>query len=250
MSQSAFEAWTRDGKAVLIVLASRPERDAVLNASGFAQDLPLDAWIPLTLRPGIELLMTGVGKANSAAGTACALDPDRHALVINMGVGGALPRESTGPLAVGLAVAGSMSLFADEGVQTPSGWTSMAELGFPLLENQRDASSSGGGGGESVDAIVSDPAALAIASNLCDHTAAISTVSTCSGTDASAMQTARRTRAWVEAMEGAAVGLVATRLGVPFVEIRVISNRTGDRDRQGWVMGRALQRLGQLVRQI
>lgn len=38
-------------------------------------------------------------------------------------------------------------------------------------------------------------------------------------------------------MEGAAVLLAAHRLGIPAAEIRVISNTTGDRDRQVWDFG-------------
>lgn len=250
MSQRAFEAWTHGGKAVLVVLASKPERDAILATSKFAPDSPPDAWIPMHLRTGVELLMTGVGKANAAAGTARGLDPERHGLVISLGVGGALPRESTGPLALGQAVAGTTSLFADEGVQSPAGWSPMADLGFPLVQHQINAVHAAPRVSGSLDAIASDPDALAIAANLCDHTAAIATVSICSGADPLAMQIACRTGAWVEAMEGAAVGLVASRLGVPFVEIRVVSNRTGDRDRQGWDISLALKRLSHLARQI
>ena len=42
-------------------------------------------------------------------------------------------------------------------------------------------------------------------------------------------------------------GQVAARLGVPFLEMRVISNTTGDRERQAWAIGGALRKLAGLA---
>ena len=55
---------------------------------------------------------------------------------------------------------------------------------------------------------------------------------------------AARTKAVAEAMEGAAVVHAARRLGVPAIELRVISNTTGDRDNQKWDLAGALAALG------
>ena len=56
-----------------------------------------------------------------------------------------------------------------------------------------------------------------------------------------------RTGAIAEGMEGAACGLVAARTGVRFAELRVISNRTGRRDQQGWNLDGAFKRLGEIL---
>jgi nucleoside phosphorylase len=56
-----------------------------------------------------------------------------------------------------------------------------------------------------------------------------------------------RTGALAEAMEGAAVGMVAARLGVAFAEVRVISNNTGDRGGQAWDLPGALAGLTRLI---
>ena len=73
------------------------------------------------------------------------------------------------------------------------------------------------------------------------------TVATCSGSDLQADLVARRTSAVAEAMEGAAVVHAARRLGVPAIEVRAISNTTGDRDQQQWNIGKALAALGDAV---
>jgi futalosine hydrolase len=49
-------------------------------------------------------------------------------------------------------------------------------------------------------------------------------------------------------MEGAAAVHAARRLGVAGIELRTVSNTTGDRDRQAWDLGRALAALGESVR--
>ena len=78
----------------------------------------------------------------------------------------------------------------------------------------------------------------------------MATVSTCSGTDSLAAQVRNRTGALAEAMEGASVGLVAHRLGVPFGEVRIVSNTTGDRDRQRWDIKLALSKLSEVIGQL
>lgn len=76
----------------------------------------------------------------------------------------------------------------------------------------------------------------------------IATVATCSGTDAAAAEVERRTGALAEAMEGAAVVHAALRLNVPAIELRTISNTTGDRARQRWDLAAGLEALGRAVR--
>jgi futalosine hydrolase len=78
----------------------------------------------------------------------------------------------------------------------------------------------------------------------------IATVATCSGTDEAAESIPRRTGALAEAMEGAAVVHAARRLGTPALEIRAISNTTGDRAEQVWDLDRALSALGVAVREL
>lgn len=190
---------------------------------------PHDPWriIPLG---AADLLITGVGKANAAAALARVLDTTR--LVINVGIAGALPTPAGVP-AVPLAqvVAATRSVYADEGVQTPDRFISMHELGFAP-------------GAFAETGVTPPPDVLASIAPLVHTTGAIATVSTCSGTDNLARDVARRTGAIAEAMEGAALAQVAHRLGASFVEIRAISNTTGDRARQQWVIRPALQALG------
>jgi nucleoside phosphorylase len=75
----------------------------------------------------------------------------------------------------------------------------------------------------------------------------IATVATCSGTDEQADLIQNRTGCICEAMEGAAVVHTAQRLGIKAIEIRVISNTTGNRETQKWDINLALANLGKTI---
>lgn len=175
-----------------------------------------------------RVVVAGVGRTNAACSTT--LEIARHGpfeAVISTGLAGALPG---GNLCIGDILAAEYCVYAEEGIDTPTGFQDMAELGFPL-------------GDFSGNAVPCDAGLIhAIADSVPIHT--IATVATCSGTDEAADQIAARTGCQAEAMEGAAVVHAARRMDTPAIEIRVISNTTGDRDRQQWDRPRALSLLG------
>jgi futalosine hydrolase len=222
-----------DTGRVLLVVAAPAEARAVLDAlGGGALEAPVSGpWRLVAVSPAFDLVLTGVGKANAAAGVARVLDPNRHGAVLNLGIAGALPRCG---VSLGSLLVATASVYADEGLDTPDGFTDCAGLGFPL-------------GPFPGSAISADPRLLERLTPLTDIAAPIATVSTCSGTDALASRVASRTGAAAEAMEGAAVGQVAARLGIPFAEVRAISNTTGDRGNQRWELQPAFAALTRLI---
>ncbi len=212
---------------VLFVTAAPKEAASVASAFGKP---PPDPWHRIELAGWADLVATGVGKSNAAGATARHLDPARHRYVLNVGIAGVLPGSNLRLLET---VAGVRSVFADEGILIPEGYSSMSMRGFPPLSPLEG------------DGVTSDSQLLTTLG--VPPVQAIATVSTCSGTDALAREIVSRTGAEVEAMEGAAVGLVAKRLGVGFGEVRVISNTTGDRGAQRWDLAGALAALGAWV---
>lgn len=212
---------------VLFVTAAPKEAASVASAFGKP---PPDPWHRIELAGWADLIATGVGKSNAAGATARHVDPARHRYVLNVGIAGVLPGSDLRLLET---VAAVRSVFADEGVLSPEGYSSMSARGFPPI------STSDG------DGVAADPELTAVLG--IPLVQVIATVSTCSGTNALAHEIVARTGAEVEAMEGAAVGLVARRLGLGFGEVRVISNTTGDRGAQRWDLGGALAALGAWV---
>ncbi len=226
------------GKRLLLAVAAGSEARATRAALDAPQETPEWALDPCT--PGVDLLRTGIGKANAAGAVARFLDPARHAAVLSAGIAGALPAPERGSGAIdefaadlGEVLVATHSVFADEGLDAPSGFVECAAMGFPL-------------GAFPGSGVPTDDALRRVLAPL-GRPVRLATVSTCSGTDALARRIAARTSAAAEAMEGAAVALVALRLGVAFGEVRVVSNTTGDRPRQRWDLQGALSRLGDVI---
>jgi futalosine hydrolase len=187
-------------------------------------------------RIGRTVLILGVGKAAAAASLSARLARHSAKAVVLFGVAGSYPVvPHTGrdrALAVGeLALVGA-STFADEGVATPMGFLDLAQIGIGgAVEFTHDASWLA--------------AAAAILGPLPVVRAA--TVSTCSGTDELARDRAERSRADLETMESAAVALACRRFAVPLLELRSVSNRTGDRRRAGFEIALACARIADAV---
>jgi len=211
---------------ILLAVAAQIEAQAVITGLGGPDTLIPRAWEPVALGR-FDVVLTGISKANAAAAVARVVDPGRHGAILSLGIAGVYAGID---LPLGAAIAATVSFMADEGVRTPDGFIQCSDVGFPL-------------GDFPGSAVPVDPTLLALLAPITDATGPIATVSTCSGTDLLAGEIACRTGAWAEGMEGAAVGLVAHRLGIPFAEIRAISNSTGDRDRQVWKIAPALARL-------
>lgn len=205
---------------VLVAVASAPEMRAI------APNAKADLWSLFPTSDGIDLVLTGVGKANAAGGVARVVDPGIHRGVISLGIGGCLPDSALEP---GARVVATRSVFSDEGILAPTGFQPLDTMGFPPAPD-----------GDGVDG---DADWIVLSAAIGLSPVRVATVSSCSATDGGAKETVRRTGAKVEAMEGAAVGVVAARLGLRFLEIRVVSNTTGDRDRQKWNLSGALESL-------
>ncbi|HMN95544.1 MAG TPA: futalosine hydrolase [Phycisphaerales bacterium] len=176
--------------------------------------------------PSVRIAVAGVGRVNAAVATACAVLEAPTGLVLSAGIAGSLPGSG---LILGEVVVAAECVYVEEGIVTPAGFLDMARLGFPL-------------GDFAGNRVPVDPEARSLLGGD-RHSGPIATVATCSGTDDAAAAIVARTGALAEAMEGAAVVHAARRFGVGAVELRAISNETGDRARQRWNLDEAFARL-------
>jgi futalosine hydrolase len=216
----------------LVLGVAAPREARAVAGDGASVILP---WTPTPIADSVDLVLSGVGKANAAGATAAALARGGYGAVINLGVCGTLPGS---PAAIGDVVLATRSVLADEGVESEAGakWEPMAAVGFPTAIDG--------------DGVAGDAELMRLLRPRAAHAGVIATVSTCSGTDARAAAAVARTGAIAEAMEGAAALLAAARLGVPGVELRVVSNTTGERVNQKWELKRALAVVGEFTRSI
>lgn len=222
------------GRRVLFAAATAMEADCLLAAARTASMGPaarLPEWERVPLDEAWDLVITGVGKSCAAGGVARALDPSLHSGVVSFGICGTLTGSEAG---LGEVIAATACVFADEGVRTPQGFTDCSAMGF--------------GPGDFPGMAVPVTGAWVEAMRRAGAgTGVIATVSTCSGTDELAREVAERTGARAEAMEGAAVALVAHRLGLGCGELRSVSNTTGNRGSQRWDVPAARQALAAVL---
>ena len=179
-----------------------------------------------------RLILTGAGKTGAAIHATRALASAPYALAVQIGVAGALPGSGLEP---GDVVIATSEFLADEGVEAPDGFLDLAALGLPSAVI----------GGKTLYnevplRVPRGTMVLALAHDArgryAVHSGRVATVSTGSGTESRAGEVAARSSALAESMEGAAAALAALHHGVPFYEVRGISNRAGDRDRGSWVI--------------
>ena len=205
-------------RRTLVIVAVEAERTA-LGAACLAS-------------PAVRVVVAGIGRTNAAAATAEVVAEARVAgapfsAVVSVGIAGALPGSN---LAIGSVIVADACIYAEEGIVLPEGQGDMRVLGFPLGDFE--------GNRVPVDGV------LLSAFRSLGPAHGIATVATCSGTDAAALAVRTRTGAMAEAMEGAAVVHAARRAGIPAIEIRSISNTTGDRAKQHWDIAAAFAALG------
>ena len=190
---------------LLVVTAVAVERDALAGS-------------------GLTVIEGGVGPARAAASTAAALARERFDGVISAGIaGGFADLVAPGDTAIGTA-----SIAADLGAETPDGFLTLDELGFGSSTVECD---------HGLVALLRTALPGAVAGP-------VLAVSTVTGTAARAA--ALRTRypdAVAEAMEGFGVAVAAAGAGLPFAELRTISNPIGPRDRAAWRIPDALAAL-------
>ncbi len=200
-------------RRILIVTAVQQEADSI----GFSNSA--------------YVVAGGIGRTNAAVATTKTIhDEGPFDFVISAGVAGSLPN---GNLSVGDVVVASSCVYVEEGLITPDGFQDVEAMGFSL--------------GNFSGNIVPVDATLLEQLGAVGITGSIATVATCSGTDEQAVLVADRTGCLCEAMEGAAVVHAARIAGLPAIEIRAISNTTGNREAQKWDLDLALESLGAAI---
>jgi futalosine hydrolase len=185
----------------------------------------------------VSLLVSGVGKVNAALATEALLSLRHPKTVILFGCAGAYPRSG---LKVGDLAIATEEIFGDEGVQTPDGFLDMEQLGLSLATYQNEPLFNKI---PLITPMINEVRAMLkpvlIAKGQSLITGPFVTVSCGSGTDPLAADIVARTDGICENMEGAAVAQVCLQHKVSMIELRGISNMTGDRNQGAWDIPKA-----------
>jgi futalosine hydrolase len=189
---------------LLVVTAVAAERDVIGHQDVIGQH---------------AVIVGGIGPAASAAATSAALAGTPYDLVICAGTGGGFGTLGAGDIAVASSIA-----FADLGADSPDGFVTI-DAAIARYD-------------------VAPRLAVELADRTGGHLGTVLTVATVTGTAAGAAALIERyPDAVAEGMEGAGVAAAASRHGVPFAEVRAISNPVGPRDRASWRIPDALTAL-------
>ena len=187
----------------------------------------------------VLVTFSGLGKINAAAAAAAILSSYSVSRLWMWGSAGAYDLVGVEINDVALA---SEEILGDEGVATNSSWQPLNTIGIPLVDS----------GGKSIfNRMEVDPLELKRSRQLLleweslpaaprIHVGPFVTVSAVSGSTARASILSNRYGALCENMEGGAVAQVCLRYQVPFLEIRGLSNRAGDRNKKRWQLSKAL----------
>ncbi len=176
--------------------------------------------------------IAGMGKVNAAHATTLLLTRHSPEALIVFGIGGAYIPSG---VRIGDVVLATEEISGDEGVLTLEGFKDTEYIGIPLLKNASSVFYN--------SFPAPEPLVARCWSSLLDfekaggarvHQGVFVTLSSCTGTADRARELEKRYHGTCENMEGAAVAQVASLHGVPWVEVRGISNMVEDRDLGQW----------------
>ena len=192
----------------------------------------------LTGMPGMDLtpIVTGIG----SVATAWALTKQLSSglvidLAINIGIAGSYCDE----IKTGDVVLPVSDCFADAGIETKSGYLTLAEAGlqdpdaFPFTSGR----------------IVSENRFISHAAGVLRTFNAV-TVNTATGSENSIKRIIRKYNPDIETMEGAAFFYICRRENIPFLAVRAISNKVEPRVRDRWNVPLALENLSVKLKEV
>ncbi len=181
----------------------------------------------------VDICITGVGMMAATFSLTQQLLGGKYDFVLQAGIGGSYDQT----VALGKVIAVGTETLGDLGAEDHDQFIDIFDLGFigvdeapftnARLANQMEA--------------LPFPMDLPIRDSL--------TVNTVSGSEATIIQRYSQSGAMIESMEGAALHYVCLRLGIPFLQVRAISNYITPRNRASWQIGKAIGALNaQLIK--
>lgn len=230
--------------SVLLVCATELEAQPVLERMPSVTERELPGGV--VLHAGhladvpCDLAITGVGKAAAASGTTAALavQPGTYALCVSIGLAGAYTGEF---IPIGTTVVAAEDVDIDGGALSTSDRIPLASIGLARLPANGTTEAM-------YDRIETDPSwrdRFAASAGVVPLRFATSDAISADLDTAEARRVA--SGAAIESMEGHAAGLAAGRFGVPFAEVRAVSNVAGVRDKDAWQIRGPLRKLATVL---
>lgn len=224
---------------ILIVAATDAEMGGIVERLG-ARRRPGDRMCKyLYAGRDVDLLVTGVGMVATAAWCSRALVERQYDLALNAGLCGSFDES----LAPGTVVHVVSDCLAELGAEDGDRFLTLQELGLEDSVDRADARL-----GSCAELRNAAPPAISALDDL--PKARGITVNTAHGHERSIAAVVERLHPQVESMEGGAFMYVCLVHGVPFAQIRAVSNVVERRNRSAWKVQEAIEALAGAVAEI
>lgn len=227
------------GKILVAAATTRETADllelsCVKQGGGSARDIPIRASIQSI---PFYLGITGIGSVNTASRLTRFIERVEPDLVIQAGIAGTF-RDSG--LGIGDVAVADREVYIHAGVENPVSSYPLDPLPFPLVEDQKETCR----GVFHPDPDFSETAQKSAETAFSDTGVKVKkglfiTVSTITASHETERLLYNRFAPLAESMEGAAAAQTANLYGIPFVEIRAVSNFVGIRDKSRWNIPKA-----------
>lgn len=212
---------------VLLVAATEAEISSTID--WLQNDSLPDAYGTFGIAQGaLDICITGVGLLAATFAITNALHLRRYDFVLQAGIGGSFDKD----IPLGACVAIRSEQLADIGAEDGTAFLDVFSLGF-LEEDEEPFTARRLT--NSMQHLPFSIEGLPLKEGL--------TVLTTSGSESTILKRTERYNAEIESMEGAALHYVCLQMGVPFLQLRTISNYVTRRDRSAWKIGEAIAAL-------
>lgn len=198
-----------------------------------ATPLELEPLIPFITDRQFHILITGVGAVSATYHLAQTLQQHKPSLVLQAGIAGSFDEN----IPLGQAVAVEKDRFADIGVMENAQWNDAFDM---KLADPNDPPFSSGWLVNPFEQLLTCglPRVNAITiSEVTTHPQKITLLR-------------NKYQPAIESMEGAALHYVCLLQGIPFLQLRTISNYVGERDKSRWQIKTAINNLADSIRSI
>jgi futalosine hydrolase len=220
---------------ILVVAATDPEVSALVRKLGRVRQQRERLAEYVCADRAVHVLITGVGMVATAAWCSRELSESRYDLALNVGLCGSFDRD----LVPGTVVHVVSDCLPELGAEDGDRFVSLEELG---LEDRFDARFSCAGLRNPAPPTNGVLERLPKAKGI--------TVNTVHGHERSIAAVVERLHPQVESMEGAAFMYACLMHGVPFAQIRAVSNVVERRNRGAWKVQEAIDALGETAFEI
>ncbi|MEL6673584.1 MAG: futalosine hydrolase [Bacteroidota bacterium] len=218
-------------ESVLLVAATALETQGLRKTLELKQVNP-DVFEGLFRTKKLRLLHTGIGMVNAAWKLGGYLAHQAPDFALHLGIAGSFDPA----IGIGEAVEVRQNTFAELGAEDGDRFLSLEEMSFPLFrENDQSV----------YNTLLNPHPALTKLPQV--HSITVNRVH---GAEKSIEKTQALWHPQIESMEGAAFFLAMRQSGIPFAEIRTISNRVERRNRAQWDIPAALAQLDSVILRI